>query len=504
MKLGARFTQALAFVGRSPAAAHACIAENTLAAYAEGQLDQDARGAIEGHLAECEDCRAVLGCAASAGRSRRHATVSSTAPANDAGSGQLSPGMRVGRYVIERLVGQGAMGSVYAAVDPDLERKVAVKILRAQGLSPTELHQMRARLLREAKAMARLSHPEVIVVHDVGTFDEQLFVAMEFVDGETLRQWRAARHRTCAEILAVYERAGRGLAAAHDAGLVHRDFKPDNVLIGHDGRVRVTDFGVARSMDDAGGKCVQSGVRGPGAPDAATETTLTRAGTLLGTPAYMAPEQLRGGAADARSDIFSFAVALYEALYGERPFAGSTGHQLLAAIERGGVRAPPVMSRAPSWVRRVLLHGLRAAPEERFASMRALLDALRARQARHRWHVRTSLGIASTLLVTFVAAAVYRGRSPSASTPRSMATQEVAAPIPLPSAMASVTLIERAATKQVLPPLLGPTVASTPHTTPGGGSKISTTVPSSPWPSDAAAAKPALPGLGGLAEEPPF
>jgi hypothetical protein len=358
----------------SSRAERACLGVDTLAAFAEGRVDEGAYGRIEEHLADCADCRVVL--TRAVGVNRSHGQSSSVSSGAEVDGELLVPGTLVGRYVIQGLIGRGAMGTVYAANDPDLDRPVAVKLLRAGALSDTARHRTRARLLREAQAMARLSHPEVITVYDVGAFGNELFVAMEYVEGETLRRWCVGQPRSCAEILAVYERAGRGLAAAHEAGLVHRDFKPDNVLVGRDGRVRVTDFGLARSVE----RHEVSSVPPPGELAAsqaiALTTTLTRAGTLVGTPAYMAPEQLRGGAADARSDVFSFCVALYEALYKERPFAGSTVLVLQAAIEQGRVRAPPFLTRVPTRIRTVLLRGLRAAPDERWGSVRALLEAL--------------------------------------------------------------------------------------------------------------------------------
>jgi serine/threonine protein kinase len=341
-------------------------------------------------------------------------TETRAVPESDGGVGEigqeLTPGLRVGRYLIDSLIGRGAMGVVYAATDPDLHRKVAVKILRSDALSDDARHQMRARLLREAQAMARLSHPEVITVHDVGSLGDQLFVAMEYVEGETLRQWRRAKHRSCAEVLAVYERAGGGLAAAHEAGLIHRDFKPDNVLVGRDGRVRVTDFGLARSVDEGQSAATLAAAEvEPGS--GRILTTLTRTGMLLGTPAYMAPEQLRGGAADARSDVFSFCVALYEALYGERPFEGSNVVLLQSEIELGHVRSPPVMTPVPRWLRAVLLRGLLASPRERFASMRALLDGLRAAHgASRRRKARTITAVA--LVVGVASLAVVARRAP--------------------------------------------------------------------------------------------
>jgi serine/threonine protein kinase len=409
----------------------ACIDEDTLAAFAEGQIDERAHAPIEEHLADCDDCRAVL--TRAAGMTRPPIEMQSISSSNDSDAKEILPGTCVGRYVIEALIGHGAMGAVYAANDPDLDRKVAVKLLRADTLSETARYQMRARLLREAQAMARLSHPEVITVYDVGAFGDQLFVAMEHIDGETLRRWRSVRHRTPAEILAVYERAGNGLAAAHEAGLVHRDFKPDNVLVARDGRVRVTDFGLARTLDHSDAPMLSSASVDWSSTDGLT-MTLTRTGTLLGTPAYMAPEQLRGAAADARSDVFSFCVALYEALYGERPFAGSTVLVLQAAIERGAVRDPPIMTRVPSWVRAVLLRGLHAAPERRFASMRSLLDALRASHAN--WWRRRGIAVGAVagvltlvaLLATFLRSAPVAARGPSPATSSPLAAHGSTAP----------------------------------------------------------------------------
>jgi tRNA A-37 threonylcarbamoyl transferase component Bud32 len=380
-----------------------CLSDDTLAAFAEGRLAVDGHAGIEEHLADCPDCRAVLVQAAGAERTRGGSSSGPSAAEVDAEV--LPPGARVGRYVVRELIGRGAMGAVYAANDPDLDRRLAVKVVRANALSDAARQRTRTRLLREAQAMARLSHPEVITVYDVGAFGNELFVAMEYVEGETLRHWRDSQPRSHAEILAVYERAGRGLAAAHEAGLVHRDFKPDNVLIGRDGRVRVTDFGLARSVDDQ--EPVSEAEAVASSEAIVLTTTLTRTGTLVGTPAYMAPEQLRGGAADARSDVFSFCVALYESLYGERPFAGSTVPALQVAIEQGAVRATPALTGVPAGIRDVLLRGLRAAPDERWSTMRALLDAFREASVvprRRRLTVGAAAGAVGLLFAVGVAA----------------------------------------------------------------------------------------------------
>jgi tetratricopeptide (TPR) repeat protein len=258
----------------------------------------------------------------------------------------LARGAAVGRYLVLDRIGAGGMGVVYAAYDPELDRRVALKLLRPDRFTG---EVDRLRLLREAQALARLADPNVVAVYDAGTFGDRVFVAMELVEGETLRQWLGAGSRSWREILDRFLPAGRGLAAAHAAGLVHRDFKPENVLLGRDGRVRVVDFGLAEAAPEPGGELA---------------TPLAECGLVLGTPAYMAPEQIRGLAADARSDQFSFCVTLYEALYGERPFAGTAP------------RGAPAGTKVPGWLRAVVLRGLKASPEERYPSMAGLLRDL--------------------------------------------------------------------------------------------------------------------------------
>ncbi|MCA9712961.1 MAG: serine/threonine protein kinase, partial [Myxococcales bacterium] len=185
--------------------------------------------------------------------------------------------------------------------------------------------------------MAKLTHPNVIAVHDVGTYEGRVFIAMEFVDGPTLRTWLLQGPLEWNEIVEVFVKAGRGLAAAHAVGLVHRDFKPDNVLIGRGGRVLVMDFGLARQASSRPAEAQPTGTPPPDARD----MVLTRTGALVGTPAYMAPEQHKGSVADPRVDQFSFCVALYEALYGERPFAGNSVASLAINVLEGHVRSPP-------------------------------------------------------------------------------------------------------------------------------------------------------------------
>ena len=239
-----------------------------------------------------------------------------------------------------------------------------------------------ARLQREAQALARLSHPNVITVHDVGVLDGEVYVAMELVEGTTLRGWLAARRRTVSEILVVLRQAGEGLAAAHDAGLVHRDFKPDNVLVGNDGRVRVTDFGLARAVDvtDDAAHAAGHGEAESQRKRALRAGTLTRTGVRAGTPAYMAPEQRRGHPTDARSDIYSYCLTLREAVTGARPKGGA------GSWARG-------TQRAPAWLERILSRGLREAPGERWPGMRQLLDALRRGPLLTRFRVMAAMGV---------------------------------------------------------------------------------------------------------------
>ena len=271
-------------------------------------------------------------------------------------------------YEILGELGRGGMGVVYAARDTRLDRKVAIKQLQG-GRSE---HQRR--LVREALAMAKLSHPNVVPIYQIGERDGSTFIVMEYVDGQTLRAWQQTA-RTRDEVLVVYKAAARGLIAAHQKQLVHRDFKPDNVMIGDDGRVRVMDFGLASVISQR--VEVEDEEKGDGDVDASERSApLTRTGTLLGTPAYMSPEQLEAQPADATSDQFSFCVALYEALYGERPFVGSTLGALRLAVTSGVIREAPAGSSVPEWLRELVCRGLAPKPEDRFGSMQVLLDAL--------------------------------------------------------------------------------------------------------------------------------
>jgi hypothetical protein len=283
-------------------------------------------------------------------------------------------GEEVGRYRLEREIGAGGMGAVHAAFDPDLERRIALKVLRAGGGGAEQ------RLLREARAMARLVHPNVVTVHEVGSASGRDYIAMELVEGQTLAEWLRSERRPERAILDAFVGAGRGLAAAHAAGIVHRDFKPHNVLRSREGRIVVTDFGLAREAQEASEPAAwPEGSEGLDTtiPDMSGNTPLgglTVTGSLLGTPAYMAPEQWRGDPVTPATDQFAFSVALWEALAGERPFRGST----LEALRQEIVRGPGALddSKIPRRLRPVLRRGLDPDPSRRWPSMNAMLAAI--------------------------------------------------------------------------------------------------------------------------------
>jgi WD40 repeat protein/predicted Ser/Thr protein kinase len=287
--------------------------------------------------------------------------------------------VRIGRFVVIKRIGQGGMGLIYAAYDDTLDRKVAVKLLRPErARSGTDGH---GRLMREAQALARLSHPNIIHVYEVGAFEDQVYVAMEYVEGQTLDAWQA--NRDWREILELYVAAARGLAAAHDAGIVHRDFKAENVLVREEDRtVRVLDFGLARTEFEPGDTEVEELRR---MAEHAVEVPLTHTGVIMGTPAYMAPEQHEGRKTDPRTDQFSFCVALWEALYGFRPFAGDTLQELRMNVLEGAVEPAPPFTDVPPSVLRSLLRGLSLDPDGRYPSMHALLSELDELNTPSRW-----------------------------------------------------------------------------------------------------------------------
>ncbi|WP_096328675.1 serine/threonine-protein kinase [Nannocystis exedens] len=283
---------------------------------------------------------------------------------------------RIGRFVVLRELGAGAMGVVYAAYDAKLDRRLAIKVLSDKY--PGEHERGTSRLEREAQALARLSHPNVVQVYEVGPVEGGIYIAMELVHGRTLREWLSDAPRDWRAVLAVFMQVGAGLQAAHASGVVHRDIKPDNIVVGEDGRVRVLDFSLAAPIDRQAELDALGDMR-------VSSLLLTQDGGFVGTPAYMSPEQFLGTPTDARSDQFSYCVTLWEALYGERPFPGATVEQIRAALLRGRPAAP-AHDRAPAAIRRAVERGLQIDPGARHPDFTALLAALARDPYRtHKW-----------------------------------------------------------------------------------------------------------------------
>jgi eukaryotic-like serine/threonine-protein kinase len=405
-----------------------CPEPDEIVRFVQGELAVDPAEAVEVHLDGCESCSRVVSdlvkiwsddmvSAGSGGPEHEPSplasheeTLTSRGPPEGGGVGEgvlvLPSGATVGSYRVLDVVGIGGMGVVYSAYDPELDRRVALKVLRPTASSDSS--RRNARLQREAQAMAKLSHPNVITIHHVGRTSGRVFIAMEFVDGQTLGAWMKEKRRSWREIRDTFAAAGEGLLAAHGAGLVHRDFKPDNVLIGKDGRVRVTDFGLARFRGDAPEpttsqeECTDAirnesesrGGSGPVGPG----PTLTRTGAMVGTPAYMAPEQYEGRNVTAATDQFAFCVAMFEAVYGARPFAGTTVAELAGNVCAGTVR-PIESGPIPGRVARALRRGLSVRPEDRFESMADLLEIITQRPSRivRRWALVTVPSVVAAL-----------------------------------------------------------------------------------------------------------
>ena len=300
-------------------------------------------------------------------------------------------------FRIESELGAGAMGVVYMATDLALDRRVALKLHAS-----IEEDIPSSRMWREAKAMARLSDPNVITVHEVGVFDSRVYIAMELVDGGPASAWLSTP-RTWREVLEAFVQAARGLAAAHRVGLVHRDFKASNMLIGTDGRVRVADFGLARAVGDLAEASASS------SGSASLDERLTATGVTMGTPAYMAPEQLEGQV-DHRSDQYSFCVALHEALWGVRPYDGASAREIRDAAKAGRVRPAPEGRAVPTWLRAVVLRGLRPRPEDRFSDMDALVAALESDPTRRR-RTRAVIAATASVMTGLIGLAAYLGVS---------------------------------------------------------------------------------------------
>lgn len=319
----------------------------------------------------------------------------------------LEPGAQLGRYALGRVLGVGGMGVVFAAHDTALDRSVAVKVV-PEGNDP----RGRRRLLREARAMARLDHPNVVKILAVDHCDEHVVIAMELIEGMTLSRWLRAQPRSWRETLHVLVEAGRGLAAAHGAGIMHLDFKPDNVMVADDGRVYVLDFGLARALKSVTAqlRALNPDERPPSIEESATPT---HAG---GTPRYMAPEQLARLDCDERTDQFSYCVTAIEALYRAHPFPASSIGELVGKISRGVVRRPCPASGIPIRVRNALMRGLAAEPQQRFRTMPELLRILESQLSR-RPRYGTALALAGLMAVGAILALPFGADANRADAP---------------------------------------------------------------------------------------
>ncbi len=345
---------------------------------------------------------------------------------------ELEPGSYIGRYMILDLLGHGGMGIVYKAYDPKLDRRIALKLLRVKSDSDREslANRARDRLLREAQALAQLSHPNVVSAFDVGTIDNDVFVAMELVEGQTLRDWKLQTKPSTRKIVEIMVAAGRGIAAAHQAGMIHRDIKPENIIVGNDGRVRVLDFGLARAASlndqrkttpgmftDEDGQETESQL--PKDMDSVMPSTggesrlkenLTVAGAIVGTPGYMAPEQYLKSDLDELTDQYSFCATLYEVLYGRRPVRAKKYKELKLKVTTGRLDPPPDDVKIPARLRKIVLRGLSVSKEDRFGSMEFLLLAL-SKDPRVFW--RRAIALTTVFLmvsVSFVGAAVWQAQ----------------------------------------------------------------------------------------------
>ncbi|HEU4732388.1 MAG TPA: protein kinase [Kofleriaceae bacterium] len=416
-----------------------CPPPEHLLDFAAGQLGDDRAVAIESHIDVCAECRAVL-----SNLARSDARPS------------------FGRYRIDTVLSAGGMGIVYRGWDPQLARPIAIKVVRRGGSDGS----IRERLVREAQSLAKLSHPNVCHVYDVGTEGEEVWVAMELIDGLTLRQW-ADERRAQKDVLDALLGAAEGIAAAHAAGIIHRDVKPENVMMTRDGRAIVTDFGLARADDVIDPRGSTAAVDPAGPPP---NPNLTETGAILGTPAYLAPEQMTGEAVDARIDQFTWGVMAWELLTGVRPFPVAFASRLDAI--RVGVTPPPTM---PRHIAAALARAMAVAPRDRFASMRELIEAVRAPSPvtkPRKWGVTISTGL--VVVLAGMGVAVWQGtrgdrqvaqtQAQSMPTPSPSPTVIATAPQPNPTAIATPTEAPPSPTKTRPSPTEAPPNPRSPQT----------------------------------------
>jgi eukaryotic-like serine/threonine-protein kinase len=377
-----------------------CPTENDLIAFSAGEASHDCTKRIMIHLDDCTSCRQVVAAVTQASAEVSLSQAETRQPPLSAFASNLqhslAAGHVLGRYTISHTLGQGAMGAVYAAHDPALDRTVAIKVLHNAFDGTAE---QQARLVQEAKALAKINHPNVVAVHDVGFVDGNVFLAMEHVSGGTLRSWCNQR-RPWRDIVNMYISAGQGLVAAHSVGVIHRDFKPENVLVDSDQRPRVSDFGLARATPRPGDQL--DGTIQP------TAVTHTQSGVMVGTPAYMAVEQFACEIADGKTDQFAFCVALFESLAGHRPFLGATLADLSAAVADGAHDWPKPSRIIPNAIRNAVSRGLAPHRNDRFADMQQLLTVLRKAMRRRQQLTVATVAAVSALALTATVASVSR------------------------------------------------------------------------------------------------
>ena len=384
----------------------ACPAEDVFMALLEGGMEGEARLALDAHIDRCAACTALMADLAelvASGGGREAVVVAG-------GGGGAEPSKIGGRYAIQRMVGRGGMGSVFEAFDESLGRKVAIKVLRADLIEPERRQEHAARLLREARMLAAVYHPNVLNVYDVGMFEGQVYMAIQYIEGSTLREWIRETSPGWRLILEVYLKVGEGLAEAHKQGLVHRDIKPDNILMDPSGRAWLADFGLACAI---GAELVVEAVADEDVVDdeaGLLRSMVTRTGAVVGTPAYMAPEQHLAQDTDERTDQFSLAAAIFESLYQRRAFAGRTRLALKAAVCEGEVTSRPP-GPVPAPVYAVLRRALSTRPVARFETLSDFLVALRgaAEQAplwRRTLRVAAWMGLAVAVLIGLGATAL--------------------------------------------------------------------------------------------------
>ncbi len=430
-----------------------CPGDDLLFSLALGDVDEKTQGSIEAHVRECQDCRDILS----------EALRSLTRDAESSSDGQKPTQVLLDRYELLEAIGSGGAGVVYRSFDPALKREVAVKLLRPD--LPGSNDEFQARLREEAQATAQLSHPNVVTAYDVGATETGAFIVLEYFSGGTLEEWLHGDH-SLDQRLRVMIQAGRGLAAAHEKGLVHRDFKPQNVLLSKDHRVCVTDFGLARLDDVNHSRSFQMN-------STIGDATETRG--LMGTPNYMAPEVFAGSRGDELSDQFSFSVALYQAVNGRHPFRGArdtTLAELLVRVQSGMV--DPASPGVPENIRKVIERGLSADPRGRFNSMTELLSALEPSPARSLSVKQVAVATASLIVLGSAIWFVVTGNSepsPQSTVQEEPRTQSHQVPVAPPKATtaapprASDDAVEAVVAEKSVPPP-PPTPAPTPRPSP--------------------------------------